>query len=112
LFFSQAFALRDWIADQTALKTKDIQKAIDGKIEMQICRDICNRYKHLSLKSPSIDAHWDIKRSLINGFLYGDEWEWKITADMHQFTLFDLMIKCIAFWDDFISESGLTVPVS
>lgn len=75
---------------------------------MQICRDICNRYKHYTLSSPSLDGEFSIQRRLVDPFR-GDEWEWTVIADKHNLTLWDLMMRCIDFWEALVAAHGLSI---
>lgn len=110
-FFSQAFSIRDWIKKQHILSSNELNSAINGDIAMRICRDICNRYKHYVISEPSIDANWSIQRRVINPFS-GDDWEWTVIADEHYFSLWDLMIRCIGFWEALVAAYGLQVDES
>jgi hypothetical protein len=105
-FFSQAYAIRDWLAKQGIIKSHEIDMAIAGNEAMKICRDICNRYKHYTLTNPSIDADWSIQRRIANPFL-SDEWEWTVIAHDHNIALWDLMLSCISFWEALVAAFGL-----
>lgn len=76
---------------------------------MQMCRDICNRYKHYAITNPSIDADWTIQRRVINPFI-SNEWEWTIIADRNNKALWDLMMDCISFWEALVASYGLDIP--
>jgi hypothetical protein len=75
---------------------------------MQICRDICNRYKHYVIGNPSVDADWTIQRRVTNPFS-SDDWEWTVIADVHNIALWELMISCIGFWEALVAAYGLQV---
>lgn len=107
-FFAQAYSVRDWLVKQGVLKSNEIDEAISSEIAMQICRDICNRYKHYTLSSPSIDGDWLIQRRVVNPFV-SDEWEWTVIADKHNLSLWDLMVRWIAFWEALVAAHGLSV---
>ncbi len=107
-FFAQAYSVRDWLVKQGVLKSSEIDEAIGGEIAMQICRDICNRYKHYTLSNPSIDGDWSIQRRVVNSFA-DDEWEWTVIAGQHNISLWDLMIRCISFWEALVAAYGLSV---
>ena len=105
-FFTQCFSLRDWMVQHGAIDAAAVNSLIDGHDEMRICRDICNRYKHLNISKPSIDAHFQIKRSA-RPFTDG-EWDWVIHfggGERHE--LWDLMVKCIGFWEGLVAAYGL-----
>ncbi len=105
-FFAQAYSIRDWLVKQGVVKSNELDAAILGDFAMQICRDICNRYKHYVISNPSIDADWAIQRRVINPFL-DDDWEWTVIADKHNIALWDLMIRCISFWEALVAAYGL-----
>lgn len=109
-FFAQAYSVRDWLVKQGIVRSADIDAAIRGDVAMQICRDICNRYKHYTLTSPSIDADWSIQRRLISPF-QSDDWEWTVIADDQNLVLWDLMIRCISFWEALVAAHGLSADL-
>lgn len=105
-FFSQAYSIRDWLRKQGVAGSVVIDAAIAGEPAMRICRDICNRYKHYVITNPSIDAEWSVQRRLVNPSI-SDEWEWTVIADDYNLSLWDLMIRCIGFWEAFVAAYGL-----
>jgi hypothetical protein len=111
-FFSQAYSIRDWLVKQRIVKSSDLDLAIRSDISMQICRDVCNRYKHYTITNASIDDGFSIGRRLIEPFQSDSDWEWAIIADKHNLPLWDLMIRCISFWEALVASYGLEVDVS
>jgi hypothetical protein len=107
-FFAQAYSIRDWLCKQGILKSHEVDQAIAGHRSMQICRDICNRYKHYVIGNPSVDADWTIQRRVTNPFS-SDDWEWTVIADVHNIALWELMISCIGFWEALVAAYGLQV---
>jgi hypothetical protein len=105
-FFAQAFSIRDWLKKQNILTSSELNAAINGDVAMRICRDICNRYKHYTLSDPSIDADFSIQRRLINPFS-SEDWEWSVIADIENIALWDLMMRCISFWEALVAAYGL-----
>lgn len=53
-FFINCFHLKDWLIHSDVVTSNEINDFINNNLEMQICRDICNGVKHLSLTNPSI----------------------------------------------------------
>lgn len=107
-FFSQAYSIRDWLVKQGVIKSNEVDAAIGRDVSMRICRDICNRYKHYTLSNPSIDGDWSIQRRVVNPFV-SDEWEWRVVADKQNTSLWELMIRCISFWEALVAAYGLSV---
>jgi hypothetical protein len=106
-FFVQAYSVRDWLSKQGILKSAEIDELIRSYISMRICRDICNRYKHFIISNPSIDADWSIQRRQINPFSDASDWEWAVIAGDQNISLWDLMIRCIGFWEALVVAYGL-----
>lgn len=104
-FFAQAYSIRDWLAKQEILGSNELDAAISGDFSMGICRDICHRYKHYIINRPSIDADWSIQREYIIGS--DDEWQWSVIAGEHHISLWDLMMRCIGFWEALVAAYGL-----
>jgi hypothetical protein len=105
-FFTQCFSLKDWMVHQGVIDAATINSLFEGHDEMRICRDICNRYKHLTISKPSIDAHWEIKRSA-RPFTDG-KWDWIIHfGGGKRRELWGLMTKCIEFWESCVAAFGL-----
>jgi hypothetical protein len=105
-FFAQAYSVRDWLVKQGLIRSNVLDAAIRGNVSMQICRDICNRYKHYLLSHPSIDADWSIQRRAVHPFLTND-WEWTVIANDKNLPLWDLMNHCISFWEALVAAYGL-----
>ncbi len=62
-FFLNCYALRDWLINSNALAVKIIDGEINNNLAMRLCRDLCNRSKHLVIdRRPSIDANLVITR--------------------------------------------------
>jgi hypothetical protein len=59
-FFLNCYALRDWLSKSSTLAANVIDTEIDGSFAMQLCRDLCNRSKHLTISRPSVDANFVI----------------------------------------------------
>ncbi len=105
-FFLQSYSIRDWLIKQDIVNRDVLDEAIRSYDEMKMCRDIQNRYKHYVISKPSIDADWSIQRRVVNPFV-SNEWEWTVIAGEHNIALWDLMIKCISFWEMFVASYGL-----
>lgn len=107
-FFVQAYSLRDWMIKHNVIGKTEIDALIGDHFEMGLCRDICNRYKHLNISSPSVDDRWSVRRCYSFG-KSGDEYVWAVIAGNRITNLWDLMIQCISFWEALVAAYGLEV---
>jgi hypothetical protein len=109
-FFQSCYHLKDWILSTGDATKLEIDSFLKGSMDMQLCKSICNATKHLQLDQPHVDPRpmiareWDpwtkAPRELA---LYGHG-----TTD--RIPISDLMQRCIAAWEAFLSAKGLTVP--
>jgi predicted nuclease of restriction endonuclease-like (RecB) superfamily len=78
---------------------------VSSNIEIKICKDICNGTKHLAISTPRIDKDFAIFRDYkpFHKALGMRSTELKIYADGQNYSLPDLMFRCIKAWDNFIS---------
>ena len=102
-FFVQCHSLRDWMIHNNAASKSVIQDAVAGDEAMKICRDICNRFKHLNIGNPSVDARWSIRRS----FLPPDNYELVVVANGDVHALWSLMMRCLEFWKVLVAAYDL-----
>jgi len=96
-FFLHCFALCDWLTQSKAVTKAFLYAEIDNDVSMRICRDICNRSKHLVLdRSPSIDGNLSIVR-----YYRGRELPPGLMAlaGDYQKDLHDVASHCVEFWD-------------
>lgn len=104
-FFLHCYALRDWLAHSSEVRQREIDAAIKNDFSMSLCRDLCNRSKHLVLlKKASIDANFSIAR----------EYRGKIRppsvvvmAGGRKIDLLEVVDNCLAFWKDFLGSRGM-----
>lgn len=61
-FFLNCYALRDWLIQSEALSRAALDERINADPAMRLCRDLCNRSKHLVLNRASVDAQFAILR--------------------------------------------------
>lgn len=49
-FYQDAYHLKDWVKNDDSVKTADdVERFINGTPDLQLCADLCNGTKHLSL---------------------------------------------------------------
>ena len=117
-FFINCFHLRDWLIAYDPSLSDKINKLFEFK-EMQICGDICNGCKHLSLTYPSIREF----NGVVEGVSIHREFDpfqnilkydnpiqnitYVILAGPEKFNLFFIVDRCMSIWKTFLSENGL-----
>ena len=55
-FFQNCFYLREWLAKSGAIAESQLEQLFASSVELQLCRDICNGTKHMTISRPSVDA--------------------------------------------------------
>lgn len=106
VFFQQALSLRDWIQDARPEVRADLEALFRDHIELKICRDIANGFKHMSLShKASVDREFSIV------FAYNPrgarEGDMVVLAGGHQIELLDLADRCLALWQNFVESRKL-----
>lgn len=104
-FFVQCHSLRDWIVRHGVVGQEHVDSALGSYWCMKACRDIANRWKHLIITKPSLDANWYIQRCEIAP----EDYEWKFFGDQQQVNLWDLMHQCLGFWEALVAGFHLEV---
>lgn len=102
-FFVQCHSMRDWLIKSELMEKQLIDEFIDSYACMKLCCDISNRYKHLTITRPKIDADWEI-------WIDHDQTDTalSITASGKTWLLWDLMVECIGFWEACTAAYDLT----
>jgi hypothetical protein len=105
--FLNCYALRDWLVNGSVLGSEVIDAAIRADLHMGLCRDLCNRSKHLVLSKPSVDPDFSIVRTYRGpnqppGIV--------VLAGGKMINLHDVAAQCMTFWENFLQEHGLHNP--
>jgi hypothetical protein len=111
-FFESAYHLRDWLVETGALSNVEVDGYVASHIELQLCRDIANGFKHHSLSRPSIDAEFAIVNQYVPSNERGRRYRlpnggWTILANGTQFGLVDLSERVLLLWNQFLTPSKL-----
>lgn len=105
VLFQQALHLRDWIHDALPEARTDLEILFRDNVELGICRDIANGYKHMSLSRASVDQAFSIV------FEYNPlspaKGDMVVLAGGHKFELLDLAGRCVALWRNFVESKQL-----
>jgi hypothetical protein len=115
-FFESCFHLRDWLLADKVVTKVELDSLFNSYIELGICRDIANGFKHSKITWPSVDAGFTIVREYVP-----DDWpssyrypngKWTVLASDHQLGLVDLADNCVGIWQRFLSSKGLLPTAS
>ena len=111
-FFESAYHLRDWLVATGAVSNMEVDGYVASHIELQLCRDIANGFKHHSLRRPSIDAELAIVNHYVPPNERGRKYrlpngEWTILANGTQLGLVDLSERVLLLWNQFLVQRNL-----
>jgi hypothetical protein len=111
-FFESAYHLRDWLVETGAVSNVEVDGYVASHIELQLCRDIANGFKHHSLRRPSIDAEFAIVNQYVPPNERGRRYrlpngEWTILANGTQLGLVDLSERVLLLWNRFLVQRNL-----
>ncbi|MGL4577154.1 MAG: hypothetical protein ACRCV9_20375 [Burkholderiaceae bacterium] len=114
-FFTNCFSLRDWLLASKAVEQASIEEFFRSNVQMRLCRDIANGFKHMELRQPSVDATFSLQNEYVpknwpGRYAYPNG-KWVICADdetdWYQFGLVELADQCVEIWRDFLVQRGL-----
>jgi hypothetical protein len=111
-FFESAYHLRDWLVETGAVSNVEVDGYVASHIELQLCRDMANGFKHHSLRRPSIDAEFAIVNQYVPPNERGRRYrlpngEWTILANGTQLGLVDLSERVLLLWNQFLTQRKL-----
>jgi hypothetical protein len=114
-FFVCSYHLRDWISNSGALSNDELKNFFDSRIEMQICRDICNGLKHLVLderasfgenKGSPFDRTILREYTPLNSMPVKNS-DYVIFVGSEKYDVLELVGKCPNLWRDFLKAKKL-----
>jgi hypothetical protein len=102
-FFINCYALRDWLLAAGAIDRTSLDDFMRSHVQMRLCRDIANGFKHMELSQPSVDATFSLQNEYVPkdwpGKYKYPNGKWVICADdqldWHQFGLVELADECV-----------------
>jgi hypothetical protein len=105
-FFLNCYALRDWFIKSGAFDAGTLDKLIAASESMRICRDVCNRSKHLRLeRRPSTEVDFSIVREYTPR---GNIFSVLFLGRKRQ--LSDVADACTRFWEEFVETHNPVEP--
>jgi hypothetical protein len=107
-FLLNCYALRDWFINSNAISPADVDSMIRSNAAMRLCRDVCNRSKHLMLnQAPSTEVNFSIGREYST---YGNRFF--VIALGEKRDLFKVAVACVTFWENFIKTRNPPEPAN
>lgn len=108
-FFVVCFHLRDWLKD-SGLDAGRLNALFKENIELRICRDIANGFKHSRLdREPFHDQAFSVVREHVPAGwpsnLGHSNARWSIVAGDDKLDLIELASRCVSIWDAFLGET-------
>jgi hypothetical protein len=114
VFFLNCYALRDWLVKAGAFDETELDSIVRESLVMRLCRNLCNRSKHLILSTTSIDSDFFISREYRgerrSSVLVVHAWDANTQRDVAA-ELVELPVACIEFWNTTLKSKGL-LPVT
>ncbi|MBN6742583.1 hypothetical protein JKG47_19115 [Acidithiobacillus sp. MC6.1] len=101
-FFQNCYHLREWMLKTSGATQQELDGLFAQNRELQLCRDICNGTKHLSINRPSVDANFSIGREYAPQELSGSRMF--VIADAH-YDLLGLADRCMELWQQFVERA-------
>jgi hypothetical protein len=106
VLFEQSWTLRNWVHEVCPEARAALETLFRNNLELRLCRDIANGFKHMSLSRPSVDRAFSIV------FEYnprgGREGDMVVLAgNGHKFQFLELAGRCMALWREFVEREQL-----
>ena len=89
-----------------AVSATELEAFAAAHVEIGICRDIANGFKHHSITRASVDAEFAIVAEYIDRYPHA---EWTVLAGGHQFSLLSLSERAVQLWSEFLQSKGLAI---
>ena len=101
-FFMHCYHLKDWLIEALLVNKAKIRKEfVHLHPAIQVCRDLANGAKHLSLRQPSLGETHSPRPTLL--------WEAgypHVKLAQHAWTLADLAQECLSLWQGYLKGLG------
>jgi hypothetical protein len=115
-FFNQCYHFKDWLKkDATIDAGKSVEKYINASPALALAADYCNSFKHAGVDGKTrsgkdiqkINTH--IKMDITpSGFVTSSRLE--VTISGTSYDVFSLATDCVAAWNTYLQENGITFP--
>ncbi|MBX7169257.1 MAG: hypothetical protein K1X74_23190 [Pirellulales bacterium] len=109
-YFQNCYYLRDWLSVSRPDLKNPVDKLFENHFELRACRDVCNGFKHKSLKRPSVDSDFNLYRvydhrvpeSGAAAAAIGYRLAFSDGDDVREYDIFEFADVCHKLWNDFI----------
>lgn len=109
-FFASCFDLRDWLI-ASGVDRESVTALFRGNVELRVCRDIANGFKHFRITDHPYDAKFSVVREYVPenwpSYVGHGESKWNIVAGEDMFDLVALAHQCVDLLDEFLHDQGL-----
>ena len=110
-FFVTAYHIRDYIKVKNAIPQVVLETFLKDQ-DMQDCRDLCNKGKHLALKLPHVNPTTHVWTGCINGapmntLPLGGGRKWVLFTSGREVEVKSLAKRVLDKWDVFFTDHGL-----
>jgi len=114
-FFQNCYHLKDWIKNDPACSSwSRVEDYINSNPDLQICGDLCNALKHLTLKTTRSTENPNFGGSAITlditeGIGVGADFhiaiKYIVSTNSATIDAFDLAERCVKAWESFIQSN-------
>lgn len=116
-FFQDAYHLKDWIKNDPAVSTDEVEQFINEVKPLQICADLCNGTKHLTLKwtrtgdssTGFTSQSVTVRPSTIGSGRPADPalHDWMVESKSKSYHAVDLADSVVTEWQRWLGSQGL-----
>lgn len=107
-FFQNCFHLKEWLVKSGVATQQELDAFISSHREWQICRDICNGTKHMTITRPSVDANFSTYREYDYLLPAGtNRTTFRILIGGTKHDIFELAGSCMKLWNNFLKKKNL-----
>lgn len=111
-FFTSCFDLRDWLIT-SGVDRKSVTALFRSNVELRVCRDIANGFKHYRITDHPYDAGFSVVREYIPktwpSYVGHGASKWNVVAGDDMFDLVALAHRCVDLLREFLRSQGLDV---
>lgn len=104
-FFEAALHLRDWLLDTAAVPPKTLEAFFASHVEMRVCRDLANAWKHYSISRPSQNAPPSVLLEYTQVTGAPARVTLVVLSDGQKYDAFELATECLVLWEEFLLAS-------